>query len=123
MHVENNGARQNGKSVGDTETESAAGGRGKRSLDEQQTADPLAQLKADGILLKSLTSCFELFVCFFLFPFTPREQPCFRVKVSDIVSSVYMAEASLRVSDSETARDLRSWPSSFRCGRFRVLEL
>jgi len=48
MHVENNGARQNGKSGGDTETESAAGGRGKRSLDEQQTADPLAQLKADG---------------------------------------------------------------------------
>ncbi len=121
--MENNGARQNGKSGGDTETESAAGGRGKRSLDEQQTADPLAQLKADGILHKSLTSCFELFVCLFFFPFSPREQPCFRVKVSDIVSSVYMAEASVRVSDSETAADLRSWPSSFRCGRFQVLEL
>jgi hypothetical protein len=63
-----------------------------------------------------------LFVLF-LFPFSPREQPCFRVKVSDIVSSVYMAEASVRVSDSETAADLRSWPSSFRCGRFQVLEL
>jgi hypothetical protein len=79
MHVENNGARQNGKSGGDAEMESAAGGRGKRSLDEQQTADPLAQLKADGTLHKSLTSCFELFVCFSLFPFTPREQPCPRV--------------------------------------------
>jgi hypothetical protein len=108
MHVENNGARQNGKSGGDTETESAAGGRGKRSLDEQQTADPLAQLKADGILHKSLTSCFELFVCFFFPPSPPWEQPCFRVKVSDVVSSVYMAEASVRVSDSETAADLRS---------------
>ncbi len=69
--MENNGARQNGKSGGDTETESAAGGRGKRSLDEQHTADPLAQLKADGILHISLTSCFEFFVCFFFFPSPP----------------------------------------------------
>jgi hypothetical protein len=49
-----------------------------------------------------------VFCLFFLFPFIPWEQPCFRVKVSDIVSSVYMAEASVRVPDSETAADLRS---------------
>jgi hypothetical protein len=68
MHVENKGARQNGKSGGDTETESAAGGRGKRSLDEQQTADPLAQLKADGILHISLALSFLFVFSFSLHP-------------------------------------------------------